>query len=876
MALINYLLARLDNKAVKDISPPRPSNFLFAIAQQDSKEVLDQLHSALGGLTKPEAIKRLGQFGFNQIVNKKTITWPGRLWGNIKDPLVILLVILGTAAYLTGDKRAAILIVVMMALSIGLRFAQEAKADRAADKLTAMVHTTVTVSRSGMMVEEPLAKIVPGDIVHLSAGDMVPGDVRLLEAKDFFVNQSALTGESMPVEKAATRLSDLPDNPLELGNICYLGTNVETGSATAAVVATGGMTYFGSIAKSIVNKRESTSFEKGVTSFTWLMIRFMAVLVPLIFLINGLGKGDWVQAFLFALAVTVGLTPELLPMIITVNLSKGAIDLSRRKVIVKRLNAIQNFGAMDVLCTDKTGTLTKGEVTLIKFMDAGGGADPEVLRYAHLNSYYQTGLKNLLDVAVLAYGQKDLGGLEKKYKKIDELPFDFKRRRMSVVVENESGQHQLICKGAVEEVWAQSSKVKLNGQIADVAKLSESTRQRLVDEMSAAGFRLIAVAIKDLPAAQHSYCVADEIDLTLVGFLAFLDPAKKSAGVAIKELERCGVRVKILTGDNELVTRTICREVDFKVERILLGHKIDSMTEAELELAAEQATVFDKLEPHHKERVIKALQQGGHVVGFLGDGINDAPALRAADVGISVDTAVDIAKESSDIILLEKNLEVLQDGVLEGRKIFGNIVKYIRMTASSNFGNMFSYVGASLWLPFLPMLPLQIIANNLLYDFSQVTIPTDGVDREYLVKPRQWHMAEIKRYILYIGPVSSLFDYLTYFLMLYVFGAWTNPSLFQTGWFVESLITQTLIIHIIRTNRIPFLQSRASWPVILSTVLVVGIGVWLPFSPLAGALGFTPLPLAYWFYLFGLMLFYMAAVQLVKSWFIKKYESAGV
>ncbi len=861
-----------ENQAVNKNQAEGTADLLVS-ASLTPAEAMARQGTKLLGLTLSEAAKRLRQFGPNEVASERPVVWPIKLLKNFKDPLSILLLILGVVAYFTGDNRATVLIFVMMVLSIILRFIQEIKADQAAQKLKNMVHTTVSVLRQGRIIDIPLRRVVKGDIVHLSAGDMVPADVRLLESRDLFINQSALTGESMPVEKQAVALKELPANPLELNNICYLGTNVVTGTAKALVLTTGSRTYFGILAKSIVGDREITSFEKGVNRFTWLMIRLVAILVPLVFVINGFSKGNWLEAFLFALAVAVGLTPELLPMIMTVNLSKGAIDMSAKKVIVRRLNAIQNFGAMDILCTDKTGTLTKGEVTLIKFIDGNGVSNEAILDYAYVNSFYQTGLKNLLDVAVLQYPEKELAGLETKYKKIDELPFDFIRRRMSVVVENQAGQHLLICKGAVEEVLAESKHITLAGQVEPIVKLSEGQRRKIVDELSTEGFRLIAVAIKELPSVKQAYSISDENDLTLLGFLAFLDPAKESAAAAIKELERYGVKIKVLTGDNELVTRKICQDVDFKVERILRGQEIELMSETELSKAADEASVFDKLEPHHKERVIKALQQRGHVVGFMGDGINDAPALKAADVGISVDTAVDIARESSDIILLERSLEVLQDGVREGRKVFGNIIKYIKMAASSNFGNMFSYVGASIFLPFLPMLPLQIITNNLLYDFSQVTIPTDSVDEEYLVKPRQWDIKAMRRFIMYIGSISSIFDYLTYGLMLWVFNSWANPSLFQTGWFVESLMTQTFIIHIIRTNRIPFLQSRASWPLTMTTFLIVGLGAWLPFSPMANALGFTPPPPAYWFYLFGLLLLYLVITQIIKTWFVKKYET---
>jgi len=567
--------------------------------------------------------------------------------------------------------------------------------------------------------------------------------------------------------------------------------------------------------------------------------------------------------------VAVGLTPELLPMIVTVNLSKGALDMSRQKVIVKRLNAIQNIGAMDILCTDKTGTLTAGRVTLIKHVDIEGRENEQILDYAYLNSFYQTGLKNLLDVAVLGHVSSRVQAWARDYTKIDEVPFDFERRRMSVVVGDNQGRHLLICKGAVEEVLSRCRHVSVGGKTKVLAKPHHQSKADLVESLSADGFRLIALAYRELPPKKHVYTIADESELTLLGFLAFLDPAKATAGQAIADLEKHGVHIKVLTGDNELVTRKICSEVGLVINGILLGSAIEHMNDSELEEAVEHANVFDKLDPMHKQRVIKALQRQGHVVGFMGDGINDAPALKAADVGISVDGAVDVARESSDIILLEKSLLVLKEGVREGRKVFGNIVKYIKMAASSNFGNMFSVIGGSIFLPFLPMLPLQVITNNLLYDVSQIPIPTDKVDDDYLLKPRQWKIDSIKRFILLFGPISSLFDYLTYFMMLYVFSAWTNPELFHTGWFVESLLTQTLIIHIIRTNRLPFVQSRASWPLTLTTLAVVAIGVYLPYSPLADSLGFVPLPPYYWALLSLMLACYLIMTQVLKRRFAR-------
>ncbi|HVO68567.1 MAG TPA: magnesium-translocating P-type ATPase, partial [Aggregatilineaceae bacterium] len=727
---------------------------------------------------------------------------------------------------------------------------------------------------SGEAREIPLKELVPGDIIRLAAGDMVPADVRLLTAKDLFLNQAALTGESMPVEKTPASPDRSMQNPLEIPNVCFMGSNVESGTGTAVVVHTGGQTYFGSLANSIVGQRVLTSFDKGINQFTWLMISFMIIMVPLVFLFNGLSKHNWLEAFLFALAVAVGLTPEMLPMIVTVNLSKGAIAMSKKKVIVKRLNSIQNFGAMDVLCTDKTGTITQGVIVLEKYMDVKGNPSERVLHYGYMNSYYQTGLKNLMDEAILRHvNLNDDLQVDELYRKIDELPFDFLRRRMSVIVENERNQHILICKGAVEEIMALSTHVEINGEILKVTAEHDEHRKRRVRELNAEGFRVIAVAYRMFPGDNDEphYAVKDESDLTLLGYMAFLDPPKDTATEALSQLHQHSVDVKILTGDNDVVTASIGRQVGLPVEHILLGDEIEAMDDARLAEAAQATTVFAKLSPTHKERIIRALQSKGHVVGFLGDGINDAPALKAADVGISVDSAVDIAKESSDIILLENSLLVLEEGVMEGRRVFGNIVKYIKMAASSNFGNMFSVLGASIFLPFVPMLPIQVLTNNLLYDFSQTAIPTDDVDAEWLKIPRKWAVGELRRFILFIGPISSIFDYVTFLIMLYVFKCWDNPTLFHTGWFVESLFTQTLIIHVIRTDKIPFVQSRASKALTFMSLAVVAFGAYLPFSPLAGWLGFVPLPPLYWLFLIGMLLCYVVLTQIVKVWFVHKF-----
>src|SRR5664280_1267712 len=851
------------------------SDQLLEKARADTETVLRELESRLDGLSQAEADSRLKQYGLNEIAREKRQSALMRLLSNVKNPLVLLLTALGVLSFLTGDLRATAVIFVMVVLGVVLRFFQEMRADNAAEKLKAMVSNKATLVRDGKEEEVSLKMLVPGDIIRLAAGDMVPADVRVLSAKDLFLNQAALTGEALPVEKKAAPSSADVQNPLDLPNICFLGSNVESGSATAVAIHTGGRTYFGSLAASIVGQRQLTSFDLGVNKFTWLMIRFIAVMVPAVFLINGLSKHNWLEAFLFAMAVAVGLTPEMLPMIVTVNLSRGALAMARKKVIVKRLNAIQNFGAMDVLCTDKTGTLTQGKIVLEKHLDAHGDPSEKVLHYSYLNSFHQTGLKSLLDEAILAHEElEERLKANEEYRKIDEIPFDFVRRRMSVVVADTTGLNTLICKRAAEEVMGLCTKVEVQGEIVEVLPEHDAKRRQIADNLNGQGFRVIALAYKQMPGAadEPTYSVKDESDLILLGFLAFLDPPKETAANALKQLKGLSVDVKILTGDNEIITAYICKAVGMPVEHLLLGTTIEAMSETELAEAASVTSVFARLAPAHKERVIQALQSKGHVVVFMGDGINDAPALKAADVGISVNSAVDIAKESSDIILLENSLLVLEQGVLEGRRVFGNIVKYIKMAASSNFGNMFSVVGASAFLPFLPMLPIQVLVNNLLYDFSQTTIPTDQVDDDWLTKPRQWTIDKILRFILIIGPISSIFDYLTFFMMLYVFNCWNNPALFHTGWFVESLFTQTLIVHVIRTNKIPFIQSLASKPLLISSVAVVATGALMTvIGPIARILGFVTLPPLYWLLLLGMLLTYVVLTQMIKTWFIRRF-----
>jgi len=850
---------------------------LAAISRLQPDEACAKLASTLEGLSETEANARLKKFGPNIVARERKATILEELWGRARNPLNALLLTLAITSYFLGDVRAAVVIAVMVVLAMTTAFVQEHRSNEAAAQLRAMVHTTASVRRIPSRSEDPFSEIpmerlVPGDVVRLSAGDMIPGDLRLLEAKDLFINQSALTGESMPAERHAPACDGGSEDAFALPNLCFMGANVVSGYGTGVIVQTGSKTFFGQLAHEIAGRRVPTAFDQGINKFTWLMIRFILVMVPAVFLINGLTKHDWLEALLFAVAVAVGLTPEMLPMIVTVNLAKGAMAMSRKKVIVKRLNAIQNFGAMDVLCTDKTGTLTQDRIILKRHLDIQGHDSERVLQYAFLNSHFQSGLKNLLDKAVLAHVElKETLRIGAGYSKLDEIPFDFSRRRLSVVVAREDGKHILICKGAVEEIFAVCSKYSLDAETGLLDESHFEAAKQQTFELNSDGFRVVAVAYKEMDPSKTTYSIEDEADLTLLGYIAFLDPPKESAREAIAALALKGVLVKVLTGDNEIITRKICHEVGLEPGEILLGSKIASMSDSELAEIADRTTVFAKLTPAQKERVVRALHAKGHVVGFLGDGINDSPALKVADVGISVDTAVDIAKESADIILLEKSLLVLQEGVTEGRKVFANITKYIKMGASSNFGNMFSVIGASIFLPFLPMAPIQVLTNNLLYDFSQTTIPTDNVDEEYLASPRKWDIGNIFKFMVFIGPISSIFDYATYGMMLYVFDAWNNPSLFQTGWFVESLLTQTLIIHIIRTARIPFIESHASPALIATTVIICTVGMTLPFTWAGSALGFVPLPWLYWPLVAAMLVTYAILTHLVKVWFIRRW-----
>ncbi|MCX7192254.1 MAG: magnesium-translocating P-type ATPase [Proteobacteria bacterium] len=877
--------------------PAALSHRLTGASYSEVDPLLVGLDTHIDGLSETQAEFIRARVGSNEVEHEKPLPAWLHLWYCYKNPFSLLLTALAAISYFTEDIKAAIVISAMVVLATFTRFIQEARSNNAADKLKDMVSNSATVLRRDpaqdaaeearqyfnvvlhpkgpRKAEIAIKLLVPGDLVLLSAGDMIPADLRILSAKDLFVSQSAMTGESMPVEKFAVQRIANISNPIELDNILFMGTNVVSGTAKAVVVTTGNNTYFGALTQRVTaTTRTLTAFQIGINKVSWLLIRFMLVMTPVVLLINGFTKGDWLEASLFALSVAVGLTPEMLPMIVTTTLAKGAVLLSRQKVIVKRLDAIQNFGAMDVLCTDKTGTLTQDKIFLERHTDVFGQESETVLNYAYLNSYYQTGLKNLLDVAVLEHVEvhQELA-INTAFHKVDEIPFDFIRRRMSVVVSEQDGQHLLICKGAVEEVLAICNQVRHGDQVEPLLPEILARIRAVTASLNEEGLRVVAVAAKEMPATNKSYSVADEQVMTLIGYIAFLDPPKESTAPAIKALKEHGVTVKVLTGDNELVTVKICREVGLPIEGVLLGADVEAMSEVDLADRVEKCNIFAKLTPSHKERIVQALRSNGHVVGFMGDGINDAPALRAADIGISVDTAVDIAKEAADIILLERSLMVLEKGVIEGRKTFANMLKYIKMTASSNFGNVFSVLVASAFLPFLPMLPLHLLVQNLLYDFSQVAIPFDSVDEEQVKFPQSWKPEDIGRFMIFFGPISSVFDIATYCLMWFVFAANTpeQQTLFQSGWFVEGLMSQTLVVHMIRTQKIPFIQSKPSWQLMSGTILILTAGIYLVMGPFAHYFKLQALPPIYFVYLSIILLGYMVLTQAMKGIYTRKY-----
>lgn len=862
---------------------------IFLASEQPITSVFNFFQTAPQGLDSEETTKRQSIYGKNEIEHEKKIRPLTMFIMAFINPFIGVLTVLIIISYFLDvylaspeekDFTSIAIIATMVILSTILRFWQEYKASVSSESLQKMVTNTCTVIRdNGTEQETGISSLVPGDIVKLAAGDMIPADIRIVETKDLFVSQGTLTGESESIEKkpVADCKCDTIRTIVELDNICFMGSNVVSGSATGIVVSTGNNTYLGTIAKSIAGHRASTAFDKGIAKVSMLLIRFMLIMVPFVFLINGLTKGEWLDAFLFAVSVAVGLTPEMLPMIVTVNLSKGAVAMSRKKTIVKDLNAIQNFGAMNILCTDKTGTLTCDQIVLEKYINANGTSDNSrrILRHAYFNSFFQTGLKNLMDKAILSHVKElEMESVRESYKKVDEIPFDFARRRMSVVVEDINGKRQIITKGAVEEMMQICSHTEVGNKVVPFTPELRVKAYEISKKMNHQGLRVLAVAQKSFLSKENNFAVEDESGMVLIGYLAFLDPPKQSAAKAIKQLHAHGIEVKVVSGDNDAVVRTISRQVDIDTANVLTGAELSAMSDVQKQEAVLKTTVFAKVTPLQKTEIITILQGQGNTVGFLGDGINDAAALRQSDIGISVDSAVDIAKESADIILLEKDLMVLENGVIEGRRTFGNITKYMKMTASSNFGNMFSVLAASAFLPFLPMLSIHLLVQNLLYDISQTTIPFDRMDEDYLRKPRRWDASDLSRFMIFIGPISSIFDITTYLLMWYVFNC-SSPvaqSLFQSGWFVEGLLSQTLIVHMIRTKKIPFIQSRASWPVMSMTLAIMAVGIIIPFTKFGSYIGLTPLPLSYFPWLAVTLIAYCVLTQLIKEWYIKKFK----
>lgn len=887
-------------------------------ATHPTQETLGYLNTTLCGLEPGKVEENRSEYGSNKVTREKKKTLPQRLAGAFINPFTAILFCLALVSSFTDmifphfslfgcvpkdfDCLTVVIILTMVFLSGTLRFVQESRSGNAAEKLLAMITTTCTVTRKGQeMAEIPLDEVVVGDIVHLSAGDMLPADVRILDAKDLFVSQASLTGESEPIEKIPM-VNETRDAITDYTNIAFMGSNVISGSASAVVVTVGDHTLFGSMASEVAHEAVETSFSKGVNAVSWVLIRFMLVMVPLVFVANGITKGDWLSAFLFGISIAVGLTPEMLPMIVTTCLAKGAVSMSKKQTIVKNLNSIQNFGAIDILCTDKTGTLTQDKVVLEYHLNVNGEDDLRVLRHAYLNSYFQTGYKNLMDVAIIQKTEEEeaddpqLVDLSEHYVKVDEIPFDFARRRLTTVVQNRDGKTQMVTKGAVEEMLSICSFAECDGKVRPMTKELKSRILATVDDLNEKGFRVLAIAQKSNPSPAGAFGVTDECDMVLMGYLAFLDPPKESTADAIKALKAHGVTTKILTGDNDKVTRTICKQVGLKVRNMLLGSDLENMSDQELAKAAETTDVFAKLTPDQKARVVSVFRENGHTVGFMGDGINDASAMKSADIGISVDTAVDVAKESADIVLLEKDLMVLEEGIIEGRKTYANMIKYIKMTASSNFGNMFSVLAASALLPFLPMESLQLIFLNLIYDLSCTAIPWDNVDEEFISVPLKWDASSVGSFMMWIGPTSSVFDWMTYIFMYFVFcplfvskGVLYNDlashfagadlvrmqtayvAMFQTGWFIESMWSQTLVIHMIRTPKLPFIQSHASAPLTLMTFTGIGVLTIIPFTTFGRMLGFVALPTAYFAYLIPCILLYMVLATSLKKAYVRHY-----
>ena len=876
---------------------------LIAALQEPLESTFANYKTSALGLVDDQVEENRDTYGENVITKGQEDSMIKKIYESIINPFTVILLVIALVSFITNvwlakpgeqDPTTSIIIVTLVLISGGIRFIQELRSDKAASNLSRMIVNTATVLRDGSEQEIPIDEIVVGDVIKLSAGDMIPADVVLIDSRDFFVQQSGLTGESDAVEKVCLRKADSQnlDSLLESESLAFMGTNVISGRATALVLVVGDETMMGAIEQTINTYDEPTSFEREMNTISWLLIRLMLVMVPVVFVINGLTDGDWLEAGVFALSVGVGLTPEMLPMIITASLAKGSIIMAKEKVVIKKLNAIQDLGAIDILCTDKTGTLTQDEIVLEYPLDIHGDLDLSVLRRAYLNSYFQTGLKNLMDRAIINRTHKEakkheiVRDLDQTFHKIDELPFDFERRRMSVIVKDEDGVVSMVTKGALEEMLSVSTYVEYKGEIK---RLTDEVRQEVLAEvaqLNEQGLRVLGVSYKTDLDENDIFSVEDERDMILTGYLAFLDPPKPSAAPAIKALAEYGVTTKILTGDNEKVTQAVCEKVGLDVERILLGSEIDTMTDQELAQVVETTTVFAKLSPDQKARIILCLKNNGHKVGYMGDGINDAPSMKVSDVGISVDTAVDIAKETADVILLDKDLMVLEKGLVEGRKVYANMTKYIKMTVSSNFGNIFSLLFASIFLPFLPMAPVHLIVLNLIYDLSCIALPFDNVDKEFLKKPRIWEANSIMRFMAWIGPISSVFDIITYMLLYFlvvpmILGHGYNHGaadaaafimVFQTGWFIESMWSQTMVIHMLRSPKLPFIQSRPAFSVVVTTLAAAFFVTSLPYSPLASILKLSQLNGLYFVLLFAIIVLYMLSVTVIKRIYIKKYK----
>lgn len=891
-------------KEIKKSNLKEDNKELITISKMEITDVFKKFNSSFEGLTEEQVNDSILKYGQNIVKYKKDKSNFKKMIEAFINPFTMILIILAIVSVFTDiilvekgnqDYIAVVIILAMVIISGILKYTQEIRSGEAAEKLLEMIETTAAILRPQTGLKEiPLDEITVGDIVHISAGDMIPADIRIIEAKDLFISQSSLTGESEAVEKTG-KLNKNQENVLEIDNLAFLGTTVVTGYANGIVVAVGNNTIFGGIAQSLNQEPVVTSFEKGVNAVSWVIIKYMLIMVPIVFFLNGITKGDWLSALLFAISIAVGLTPEMLPMIVTTSLAKGAIAMSKEKVIIKNLNSIQNLGAIDILCTDKTGTLTEDKIVLQYHLNIDGDLDTRVLRHGFLNSYYQTGLKNLIDLAIINKTMElkdtdfNLAHYITEYKKIDEVPFDFNRRRMSVVVEDKKGKKQMITKGAVEEMLTISTHVEYNGQVVPLDEEKKEMVLKKVAELNQDGMRVLAVSQKNNPSPVGIFSVEDEKEMVLIGYLAFLDPPKQSAIRAIKALEKSGIEIKIITGDNEEVTKAVCNQLGIRYDKVYLGTEIDKMTDDELGQIILKETIFAKMSPNQKRRAIKTLRETGHSVGYLGDGINDALALEIADVGISVDNAVDIAKESADVILLEKDLMVLENGIIEGRKTFINMIKYIKLTASSNFGNVFSVLIAGVLLPFLPMAPIHLLLLNLIYDVSCIAIPWDNVDSELLEKPKDWDASSISKFMLWIGPISSVFDILTFGILYFIiapsftggllYHQLLDPnlkliyiSIFQAGWFIESMWSQTLVIHLIRTQKIPFIESRASFSLTVLTLLGIIILTLIPFTPIGLALGFLPLSKLYFIYLFIIIALYMIATLIIKRLYISKYK----